>query len=130
MAGTTSQRWIARRQARAHFEVRCNAAGVRATDHRLATQLERDFAAEINIHANPMSAEEVAICEPYRPSFRFTKVNRLEANTAFASMEDRKVYSQHVSTGRRKGIYFENEIPYGEDRDGAQPGSLYHVAGR
>jgi len=41
-----------------------------------------------------------------------------ESNAAFASTEKRKKYSQHVAEGRRKGVYFENEIPYGEDRDG------------
>ena len=41
-----------------------------------------------------------------------------ECNEQFASTETRKTYSQHVMEGRRKGIYFENEIPYGEDLDG------------
>lgn len=39
-------------------------------------------------------------------------------NEKFATSETRKTYSQHVKEGRRKGVYFENEIPYGEDRDG------------
>lgn len=38
-------------------------------------------------------------------------------NTEFASLEDRKDHGEHVAAGRRQGIYFENEIPYGEDRD-------------
>lgn len=42
----------------------------------------------------------------------------LRANEKFASVESRKKYSTHVRSGKRKGIYFENEIPYGEDRDG------------
>jgi hypothetical protein len=42
----------------------------------------------------------------------------LEANKRFGALEDRKNYSQHVSLGRREGVYFKNEIPYGEDRDG------------
>ena len=42
----------------------------------------------------------------------------LDANQAFASLENRKTYSTHVKSGRRQGIYFENEIPYGEDRNG------------
>ena len=41
-----------------------------------------------------------------------------ECNEQFASTETRQTYSQHVMEGRRKGIYFENEIPYGEDLDG------------
>ena len=42
----------------------------------------------------------------------------LESNKRFASLEKRKVYNEHVAAGLRQGIYFENEIPYGEDRDG------------
>lgn len=41
-----------------------------------------------------------------------------DCNEKFAASETRKTYSQHVQEGRRKGVYFENEIPYGEDRDG------------
>ncbi|MDG1872427.1 MAG: hypothetical protein P8J27_00850 [Mariniblastus sp.] len=46
------------------------------------------------------------------------KIAMLAANEKFASLENRKKYSKHVSSGRRQGVYFENEIPYGEDRDG------------
>lgn len=46
------------------------------------------------------------------------KTAMLNANKTFASREDRKTYQDHVTSGRRQGIYFENEIPYGEDRDG------------
>ncbi len=42
----------------------------------------------------------------------------LAANKTFASQEQRKVYSQHVSDGRRQGVYFEGGVEYGEDRDG------------
>ena len=42
----------------------------------------------------------------------------LASNDTFAKNEDRKIYSDHVRAGRRQRIYFENEIPYGEDRDG------------
>jgi len=42
----------------------------------------------------------------------------LSANESFAKTEVRKVYSEHVTEGRRENIFFENEIPYGEDRDG------------
>jgi len=41
-----------------------------------------------------------------------------QANATFAQSEKRKVYSQHVTNGRRKGINFQNKMPYGEDRDG------------
>ena len=41
-----------------------------------------------------------------------------KANASFSKSEKRKVYGEHVTEGRRAGIYFENTIPYGEDRDG------------
>ena len=41
-----------------------------------------------------------------------------KANAQFAKTEKRKVYNEHVSQGRRERIYFENGMPYGEDRDG------------
>lgn len=40
------------------------------------------------------------------------------SNDRFASLEERKDYAEHVTAGLREGIFFENEIPYGEDRDG------------
>ena len=46
------------------------------------------------------------------------KTALLEANREYAATEDRKDYGDHVSLGRRERIYFENEMPYGEDRDG------------
>jgi hypothetical protein len=52
----------------------------------------------------------------------------LESNVTFAKIEDRKVYREHVMAGRRERIYFENEIPYGEDRDG--DGKIDKVKGR
>jgi len=41
-----------------------------------------------------------------------------KCNEDFASVESRKTYREHVMEGRRKGVYFENEIPHGEDIDG------------
>ena len=46
------------------------------------------------------------------------KTALLAANEKFAANEKRKNYSSHVRAGKRKGVFFENEIPYGEDRDG------------
>jgi len=42
----------------------------------------------------------------------------LSANEKFAMLEERKSYADHVKQGRRQNIYFENVIPYGEDKDG------------
>jgi hypothetical protein len=46
------------------------------------------------------------------------KTALLSANGSFAKKEERKVYSDHVAEGRRKRIYFEGGVEYGEDRDG------------
>ena len=46
------------------------------------------------------------------------KSTLLAANKTFAKVEKRKSYSDHVRQGRRQNIYFENAIPYGEDKDG------------
>ena len=53
---------------------------------------------------------------PVDSSAKNIKSALLAANQKFAKAEDRKEYATHVRQGRRKGIYFENEIPYGEDR--------------
>lgn len=55
------------------------------------------------------------------------KGSLLKANRSFASDEERKVYRDHVSEGRREGIFFENGMPYGEDRDG--DGKIDHRGG-
>lgn len=51
----------------------------------------------------------------------------LAANQLFAKIENRKVYSDHVSEGRREGVYFEGGVEYGEDRDG--DGKIDHRGG-
>lgn len=40
------------------------------------------------------------------------------ANTEYAKTEQRKVYSEHVSAGRKDGVDYKNTMPPGEDRDG------------
>ena len=40
------------------------------------------------------------------------------ANAEFSKTEKRKVYSEHVSEGRKKGVNYKNTMPPGEDRDG------------
>ena len=47
-----------------------------------------------------------------------TKSAMLDANKKFNTLEKRKEYKDHVTQGKRKGIYFENEVKSGEDRDG------------
>ena len=46
------------------------------------------------------------------------KATLLAENKKFNSTEQRKDYASHVMEGKRKGIKYESEIPYGEDRDG------------
>ena len=41
-----------------------------------------------------------------------------KANRLFAEGTEKKVYSEHVSEGRRNGKKIEMAMPYGEDRDG------------
>ena len=55
---------------------------------------------------------------PLDSSLEQLKEKLLAENKKFGSTEDRKVYADHVMEGKRKGINFETEIPYGEDRDG------------
>ena len=55
---------------------------------------------------------------PLTASGEQVKMALLDANREFANTEERKDYGDHVSLGRRERIYFENEMPYGEDRDG------------
>jgi hypothetical protein len=55
------------------------------------------------------------------------KTALLNANMSFAKKEKRKVYSDHVAEGRRKRIYFEGGVEYGEDRDG--DGKIDHRGG-
>lgn len=51
----------------------------------------------------------------------------LAANLEFAMTTEKKVYSTHVAKGRKEGIYFEGNVPYGEDRDG--DGEIDHRGG-
>ncbi|HAD59164.1 MAG TPA: hypothetical protein DCG12_07970 [Planctomycetaceae bacterium] len=55
----------------------------------------------------PLTAENAAI-----------KTAMLTANGEFAKTTEKKVYSEHVTKGRNLNIYFEADVPYGEDRDG------------
>jgi len=41
----------------------------------------------------------------------------ITANSNFANTEKRKIYSEHVASGRKEDIYFQNTMPQGEDRD-------------
>lgn len=40
-----------------------------------------------------------------------------QANQKFSQSEQRKVYSEHIREGRAEGVHYEDNIPWGEDRD-------------
>ena len=42
----------------------------------------------------------------------------VKANDEFKATTAKKSYSTHVAKGRKQGIYFPGNVPYGEDRDG------------
>ena len=50
-----------------------------------------------------------------------------KANATFAETTEKKVYSNHVQTGRREGKKIEMAMEYGEDRDG--DGKIDHRGG-
>ena len=55
---------------------------------------------------------------PLDSSLDELKTTLLADNEKFSSSEQRKEYADHVMEGKRKGIKYESEIPYGEDRNG------------
>jgi len=80
------------------------------------------------IHADEFGQSGRAIDElPLNASPKDIKDALLKANEGFAVAEVRKDYGDHVSAGRRERIHFENEMEYGEDRDG--DGEIDHRGG-
>ncbi len=61
---------------------------------------------------------EVVAAMPLNTNLSTIRSTLLAANRDFAADEERKIYSDHVQEGRKQGISFETEIPFGEDRDG------------
>ena len=51
----------------------------------------------------------------------------ISANQDYADTTDKKVYSSHVSKGKRLGKTIKMAMPFGEDRDG--DGAIDHRAG-
>jgi hypothetical protein len=71
------------------------------------------------VHSGPFGLKGKLLKQlPESTSASESKAALLKANLEFAAIEKRKVYSDHVFAGLRQGIFFENEIPYGEDRNG------------
>ena len=55
---------------------------------------------------------------PLDSSLDEIKARLLADNRKFTATEERKIYASHVMEGKRAGVKFETEIPYGEDLDG------------
>lgn len=55
---------------------------------------------------------------PLDSSAQNIKETLLSQNRFFAANERRKAYADHVAEGLNEGVYFEQAVPYGEDRDG------------
>lgn len=71
------------------------------------------------VRAGKYGLDGVVVTElPLTASKDELKKSLLADNEMYALIETRKVYADHVFEGKRKGIKFESEIPYGEDRDG------------
>jgi hypothetical protein len=71
------------------------------------------------IRAGKFGLEGTAMSQlPLDSTLEDIKAKLLADNQKFSSTEERKVYASHVMEGKRKGIKYESEIPYGEDRDG------------
>ncbi|MEM1442048.1 MAG: hypothetical protein AAGF67_06870 [Verrucomicrobiota bacterium] len=61
---------------------------------------------------------EVVSHLPLESSAASIRETLLTENISFAETEQRKAYADHVVAGLKEGVYFEQAIPYGEDRDG------------
>ena len=59
------------------------------------------------MHQLPLTADNATVIK-----------SLIHINSVFAQTTQKKVYSTHVTKGRRLGVYFEGMVPYGEDRDG------------
>jgi hypothetical protein len=71
------------------------------------------------IHAGKFGLEGSIVSQlPLDSSLEEIKAKLLADNKQFSSSEERKIYASHVMEGKRTGIKYESEIPYGEDRDG------------
>ncbi|MEM7011009.1 MAG: hypothetical protein AAF585_05945 [Verrucomicrobiota bacterium] len=71
------------------------------------------------IHADQFGLEGTALNHlPLTANGEEIKKALLAANEKFAEAEKRKDYGDHLVAARRGGVFFENEMPYGEDRDG------------
>lgn len=78
-----------------------------------------DQAGLVIIHAGQFGIDGSVVKQlPVDANAQQVKTVLLAANEQFIKTEARKRYADHVRQGRRQRVYFENEIPYGEDRDG------------
>ena len=64
---------------------------------------------------------------PVDTKIKVLMVTMISANQDYADTTDKKVYSSHVSKGKRLGKTIKMAMPFGEDRDG--DGAIDHRAG-
>jgi hypothetical protein len=101
---------------RFHVDFANAASDAKWADKILYTRGKSGF---VLIQADRFGQEGQAIAQlPLETPLADLKEALLDANLELAQTEERKVYSDHVSEGRREGVFFENGMPYGEDRDG------------
>ncbi len=104
--------------------------GSSSTDANWSDVIEKTSAKSgfVIVRADAFGQEgEVMEQLPLTASAESLKAALLSANEKFAETEARKVYSEHVQTGRSEDVFFEGGMPYGEDRDG--DGEIDHVGG-
>ncbi|MEM9281563.1 MAG: hypothetical protein AAGA96_07055 [Verrucomicrobiota bacterium] len=71
------------------------------------------------IHSGKFGIRGVALAHlPLDTTQEALQYALLQNNQSFARTEQRKAYAAHVVDGMKQGVFFEQVIPFGEDRDG------------
>lgn len=71
------------------------------------------------IHSGQFGLKGTAVAQlPIHASASEIETALHQANLDFAEKEVRKIYREHIDAGRKAQVFFENEMPYGEDRNG------------
>lgn len=99
---------------RFHFDFAVNSDANWALSIKGVTQKTGIFI----IHADPFGQSGKVIKQlPLNTPADSIKQALIKANSHFAKVEKPKVYSEHISAGRRAGIRYQDNMPWGEDRD-------------
>ena len=95
--------------------------GTAATDREWSQSIRgvKYKSAYFVIRADEFGQQGVVVDQlPLTTSVAELRTSMLDANQVFAESEERKAYAAHVADGKQQGIYFEQQIPFGEDKDG------------